>query len=166
MACLPAGHHRHRSSATGKVRRLPSQAHPQHPGYISPQQAAHRSFSSRSTVPDAHLRRHDDGGEPDASPRPPGHRLPDRSTPCTDSADADRRTARAVRARPAPGSTVSRVAPSAQHAARHRQRPAALETHVVDRLKSSERADRRSLNALLEPSRFHGDFSIGYSRCR
>jgi len=29
MACLPAGQHRHRSSTTGKVRRLPSQPHTQ-----------------------------------------------------------------------------------------------------------------------------------------
>jgi hypothetical protein len=29
MACLPAGQHRHRSSSTGKVRRLPHHTHPQ-----------------------------------------------------------------------------------------------------------------------------------------
>src|SRR5215203_7419223 len=37
MACLPAGHHRLRSSATGKVRRLPLQAHPQHSGIALPE---------------------------------------------------------------------------------------------------------------------------------
>src|SRR5215204_4205443 len=48
MACLPAGHHRPRSSATGKVRRLPLQAHPQHSGIAHRELAELRRRAERA----------------------------------------------------------------------------------------------------------------------
>ena len=53
MACLPAGHHRHRSSSTGKVRRLPLHTHPQLLGIAPETEEVVQRFLSRPEEYDA-----------------------------------------------------------------------------------------------------------------